>query len=188
MGSKTRLSSYCTKRANNGVNLVTSRKINTRLARPIGVTSSLYLCFDSLVFFERHVSDNCCRERNWLITETRCSACARLGAKLELGFKERSLSERTARAWPWLEPFPPPGVAHTTDLSHDITPLPRYMYSCDTHILSGHKQCLSIRYGKCKPKHIFSLHTCSQRVGDPKVASCDKGIPNVRLAFTLRKI
>ena len=37
MGSKTRLSSYCTKRANNGVNLVTSRKINTRLARPINV-------------------------------------------------------------------------------------------------------------------------------------------------------
>ena len=35
MGSKTRLSSYCTKRANNGVNLVTSREINTRLARPI---------------------------------------------------------------------------------------------------------------------------------------------------------
>ena len=35
MGSKTRLSSYSTKRANNGVNLVTSRKINTRLARPI---------------------------------------------------------------------------------------------------------------------------------------------------------
>ena len=35
MGSKTRLSSYCTKRANNGVNLVTSRKIITRLARPI---------------------------------------------------------------------------------------------------------------------------------------------------------
>ena len=34
MGSKTRLGSYCTKRANNGVNLVTSRKINTRLARP----------------------------------------------------------------------------------------------------------------------------------------------------------
>ena len=37
MGSKTRLSSYCTKRANNGVNLVTSRKMNTRLARPIVV-------------------------------------------------------------------------------------------------------------------------------------------------------
>ena len=35
MGSKTRLGSYCTKRANNGVNLVTSRKINTRLAHPI---------------------------------------------------------------------------------------------------------------------------------------------------------
>ena len=35
MGSKKGLSSYCTKRANNGVNLVTSRKINTRLARPI---------------------------------------------------------------------------------------------------------------------------------------------------------
>ena len=35
MGSKMRLSSYCTKRANNGVNLVTSRKINMRLARPI---------------------------------------------------------------------------------------------------------------------------------------------------------
>ena len=35
MGSKTRLSPYCTKRGNNTVNLVTSRKINTRLARPI---------------------------------------------------------------------------------------------------------------------------------------------------------
>ena len=35
MGSETRLGSYCTKRANNGVNLVTSRNINTRLARPI---------------------------------------------------------------------------------------------------------------------------------------------------------
>ena len=37
MGSKTRLGSYCSKRANNGVNLVTSRKINTRLARPIAI-------------------------------------------------------------------------------------------------------------------------------------------------------
>ena len=37
MGSKTRLGSYCTKRANNGVNLVTSRNINTRLARPIQI-------------------------------------------------------------------------------------------------------------------------------------------------------
>ena len=36
MGSKTRLSSYCTKRANNSVNFVTSRNVNTRLARPIG--------------------------------------------------------------------------------------------------------------------------------------------------------
>ena len=35
MGSKTRLGSYCTKRANNGVNLVTSRNVNTRLARPV---------------------------------------------------------------------------------------------------------------------------------------------------------
>ena len=35
MGSKTRLGSYCTKQADNGVNLVTSRNINTRLARPI---------------------------------------------------------------------------------------------------------------------------------------------------------
>ena len=37
MGSKTRLGSYCTKRANNGVNLVKSLNINTRLARPIEV-------------------------------------------------------------------------------------------------------------------------------------------------------
>ena len=35
MGSKTRLGSYCTKRANSGVNLVTSRNINMRLACPI---------------------------------------------------------------------------------------------------------------------------------------------------------
>ena len=35
MGLKARLSSYGTKRANNSVNLVTSRKIYTRLARPI---------------------------------------------------------------------------------------------------------------------------------------------------------
>ena len=35
MGSKTRLSSYCTKRGNNTVNLVTSRKTIARLARPI---------------------------------------------------------------------------------------------------------------------------------------------------------
>ena len=35
MGLKVRLSSNCTKRANNGVDLVTSHKITTRLARPI---------------------------------------------------------------------------------------------------------------------------------------------------------
>ena len=35
MGSKIRLSSYCTKRGDNTVNLVTSRKTNARLARPI---------------------------------------------------------------------------------------------------------------------------------------------------------
>ena len=37
MGSKTRLSSYCSKRGDNTVNLVTSRKTNARLARPIPV-------------------------------------------------------------------------------------------------------------------------------------------------------
>ena len=37
MGTKTRLSSYCTKRGENAVNLVTSRKTNARLARPINV-------------------------------------------------------------------------------------------------------------------------------------------------------
>ena len=35
MGSKTRLSSYCTKRGDNTVNLVTSHKTNARLARPM---------------------------------------------------------------------------------------------------------------------------------------------------------
>ena len=42
MGSKTRLGSYCTKRANNGVNLVTSCNMNTRLARPIFIFIILY--------------------------------------------------------------------------------------------------------------------------------------------------
>ena len=37
MGSKTRLSSYCTKQDNDTVNLVTSHKINTRLVRPMMV-------------------------------------------------------------------------------------------------------------------------------------------------------
>ena len=41
MGSKTRLISYCTKRGDNTVNLVTSHKTNARLARPIiGVVHS----------------------------------------------------------------------------------------------------------------------------------------------------
>ena len=35
MGSKTRLSSYCSKRGDNTMNLVTSHKTNARLARPI---------------------------------------------------------------------------------------------------------------------------------------------------------
>ena len=41
MGSKTRLSSYCSKRGDNTVNLVTSRKVNTRLARPITEQQSI---------------------------------------------------------------------------------------------------------------------------------------------------
>ena len=53
MGLKARLSSNCTKRANNGVDLVTSRKINTRLARPIALSPPEYLnrfrsCFTSI--------------------------------------------------------------------------------------------------------------------------------------------
>ena len=43
MGLKARLSSNCTKRANNGVDLVTSSKINTRLARPISAFAKTYL-------------------------------------------------------------------------------------------------------------------------------------------------
>ena len=35
MGSKSRLSFYCTKRGDNSVNLVTSHKTIARLARPI---------------------------------------------------------------------------------------------------------------------------------------------------------
>ena len=37
MGSKTRLSSYCTKRGDDTVNLATSCKTNARLACPIGI-------------------------------------------------------------------------------------------------------------------------------------------------------
>ena len=43
-----RLSSYCTKRSNNGVNLVTSRKINTRLARPIGYEPLNRVCLSAV--------------------------------------------------------------------------------------------------------------------------------------------
>ena len=41
MGLKTRLSSYCSKRGDNTVNLVMSRKTNARLARPIIVKNLL---------------------------------------------------------------------------------------------------------------------------------------------------
>ena len=41
MGLKARLNSYCAKRANNGVNLVTSHKVNTRLARPNDRTTTV---------------------------------------------------------------------------------------------------------------------------------------------------
>ena len=39
MGSKTRLSSYCTKRGDNTMNLVTSSKTIARLSRPIIMTT-----------------------------------------------------------------------------------------------------------------------------------------------------
>ena len=61
MGSKTRLSSYCTKQANNGVNLVTSRKINTRLARPI-VLSFITTVILNLVYFSlKFIADLYCK-------------------------------------------------------------------------------------------------------------------------------
>ena len=37
MASKTRLSTYCTKRPKHAANLATSRRVNTRLTRPIGL-------------------------------------------------------------------------------------------------------------------------------------------------------
>ena len=58
MRSKTRLSSYCTKRANNGVNLVTSRKINTRLARPIPCHQLHRLLVCSTLNFEKNIDEN----------------------------------------------------------------------------------------------------------------------------------
>ena len=42
MGSKTKLSSYCTKRGDNTVNLVTSQKKNARLARPTPTDASFH--------------------------------------------------------------------------------------------------------------------------------------------------
>ena len=51
MGSKTRLGCYCTKWANNGVNLVTSRKINTRLAHPMASSVTWeHRCVDAAYF------------------------------------------------------------------------------------------------------------------------------------------
>ena len=47
MGSKTRLSSYCTKRGDDTVNLVTSCKTNARLARPIEFLFVVGIKFDS---------------------------------------------------------------------------------------------------------------------------------------------
>ena len=44
MGSETRLSSYCSKRGNNTMNLVTSRKTNARLARPIISDENTLIC------------------------------------------------------------------------------------------------------------------------------------------------
>ena len=49
MGSKTRLGSYCTKRANNGVNLVTSRNINTRLAHPMFKIEKILYVMENLI-------------------------------------------------------------------------------------------------------------------------------------------
>ena len=37
MASKTELSTYCTKRPKHAANLATSRRVNTRLTRPIGL-------------------------------------------------------------------------------------------------------------------------------------------------------
>ena len=51
MGLKTRLSSYCTKRGDNTVNLVKSRKTIARLARPIVAMYSQGWQGDSKQFF-----------------------------------------------------------------------------------------------------------------------------------------
>ena len=59
MGSKTRLSSYCSKRGDNTVNLVTSRKVNTRLARPIVSRIFPY----HFLFNKKCWQDNCIYKR-----------------------------------------------------------------------------------------------------------------------------
>ena len=56
MGSKTRLSSYCSKRGDNTVNLVTSRKTNTRLACPIDVIVRVELAWHSGSVMDCHTA------------------------------------------------------------------------------------------------------------------------------------
>ena len=90
MGSKTRLSSYCTKRANNCVNLVTSRKINTRLARPI----------DKVAFVDYAYHVPCLRCR-----DLQASALVLyLGQRATLCYGDRCSVESTKtspRTYPW---------------------------------------------------------------------------------------
>ena len=50
MGSKTRLSSYCTKRGDDTVNLATSRKTNARLAHPIVTGWGVMPCVCGMAF------------------------------------------------------------------------------------------------------------------------------------------
>ena len=56
MGSKTKLSSYCTKRDDNTVNLVTLCKINTRLARPFAefMGDGLAVILTAEQLYQRH--------------------------------------------------------------------------------------------------------------------------------------
>ena len=64
MGSKTTLSTSCTKRRENPANLVTSSKVKTRLARSISsapfITYSLYHCGSYIKCFQTNYSlKNC---------------------------------------------------------------------------------------------------------------------------------
>ena len=52
MGSKTRLITFCTKRRENPANLVTSRRIKTTLARPIGELNK----FESMLRYFKRVA------------------------------------------------------------------------------------------------------------------------------------